>query len=273
MPSARDRVRPRAAAHARPHRALRHLGLLAGGRGRDRHAADAPRAEAQLAQLHTDADRLTTLHDALAAADARAALRRARRRQRRRRAARSSTREARRATLANVALPAAGTYAVEGPNGVGKSTLFSLLRACARRKAPPPTLNFTGSTFCGCRRRVTAAASLSCRKRPTARCTRGRSSGSRRASPSRAAPRRRDGGGAGGALPRAGERAAAGARRQGGGARRVAPRRAGRLLRRAERRAARETALIRAVLLRSTCPPLLLLDESLAPLDPASSSS
>lgn len=29
-------------------------------------------------------------------------------------------------------------------------------------------------------------------------------------------------------------------------------------------------ALIRAVLLRSTCPPLLLLDESLAPLDPAS---
>ena len=30
-------------------------------------------------------------------------------------------------------------------------------------------------------------------------------------------------------------------------------------------------ALIRAVLLRSTCPLLLLLDESLAPLDPASS--
>ena len=72
------------------------------------------RAEAQLARLHTDADRLTTLHDALTAADARAPLCAAPEDDGDGGALLSLeySRGSARVTLANVALPAAGTYAV-----------------------------------------------------------------------------------------------------------------------------------------------------------------
>ena len=229
------------------------------------------RAEAQLARLHTDADRLTTLHDALTAADARAPLCTAPDGDGGGGALLSLeySRGSARVTLSNVALPAAGTYAVEGPNGVGKSTLFSLLRACARRKAPPPDIELhrvdvlrlpggvrdgssvvelSQKTFCPLHARPIewlAAVEGGAAAEETEAALAARfltlASGLRLVPDDKAAELRES------LLLEqddfCGELS---------GGQRV------------------KLALIRAVLLRSTCPSLLLLDESLAPLDPAS---